>query len=108
MPSGKQNSYANRTLPDGVYVTLRTDQPVNLCGAYEKAIPATSEGYVKPSKERLISYAKEIYKDFTGEPKQAFSVGSGLEDLAPALPLKDMLGQLEEVVAQYMEGKKVE
>lgn len=36
MPTGKQNSFANRTLPDAVYVTLRQDQPVNLCGAFEK------------------------------------------------------------------------
>ena len=34
MPTGKQNSYANRTLPDAVYITLRQDQPVNLCGAF--------------------------------------------------------------------------
>ena len=25
MPTGKQNSFANRTLPDAVYVTLRQD-----------------------------------------------------------------------------------
>ena len=32
-PPASQNSFANRTLPDAVYVTLRQDQPVNLCGA---------------------------------------------------------------------------
>ena len=26
MPTGKQNSFANRTLPDAVYVTVRRDQ----------------------------------------------------------------------------------
>lgn len=30
MPTGKQNTFANRTLPDAVYVTIREDQPVNL------------------------------------------------------------------------------
>ena len=34
MPTGKQNTFANRTLSDAVYVTLREDQPVNLCGAF--------------------------------------------------------------------------
>mgnify|MGYP002508112334 CR=1 FL=1 len=32
MPTGKQNTFANRTLPDMVYVTLREDQPINLAG----------------------------------------------------------------------------
>ena len=35
MPSGKQNTFANRTLPDMVYVTFRNEQPVNLVGAFE-------------------------------------------------------------------------
>ena len=35
MPTGKQNSFANRTLPDAVYVTVRRDQPINCAGAFE-------------------------------------------------------------------------
>ena len=50
MPTGKQNSFANRTLPDAVYVTLRQDQPVNLCGAFEKPVRKSEEGYAEPSK----------------------------------------------------------
>ena len=45
MPTGKQNTFANRTLPDAVYVTLREDQPVNLCGAFERAVPRSAQGY---------------------------------------------------------------
>ena len=44
MPTGKQNTFANRTLPDAVYVTLREDQPVNLCGAFERAVPRSAQG----------------------------------------------------------------
>ena len=58
MPTGKQNTFANRTLPDAVYVTLRTDQPVNLCGAFEKAIPAGKEGFAAPSKAPLAAHAQ--------------------------------------------------
>ena len=36
MPTGKQNTFANRTRPDAVYVTVRRDQPVNMAGAFEK------------------------------------------------------------------------
>ena len=53
MPTGKQNSFANRTLPDAVYVTLREDQPVNLCGAFEKPVRKSPEGYAEPSKTAL-------------------------------------------------------
>ena len=44
MPTGRQNSFANRTLPDAVYVTLREDQPVNLCGAFERAVSRGEQG----------------------------------------------------------------
>ena len=38
MPTGKQNTFANRTLPDAVYITVRKDQPLNLCGAFERPV----------------------------------------------------------------------
>lgn len=47
MPTGKQNTFANRTLPDAVYVTIREDQPVNLCGAFERAVRKSTEGYAE-------------------------------------------------------------
>ena len=51
MPTGKQNTFANRTLPDAVYVTIREDQPVNLCGAFERAVSRGEQGgYAEASK----------------------------------------------------------
>ena len=61
MPTGKQNTFANRTLPDAVYVTLREDQPVNLCGAFERAVPRSAQGYAAPSKAALAQYAQQMY-----------------------------------------------
>ncbi|MFE3758033.1 type I-E CRISPR-associated protein Cas7/Cse4/CasC [Nocardia tengchongensis] len=40
MPTGKQNTFANRTLPEAVLISLRTDQPVNLVGAFEEPVNA--------------------------------------------------------------------
>ena len=40
MPTGKQNSFANRTLPDAVYVTLRQGQPGDLRRALMVTGPA--------------------------------------------------------------------
>lgn len=52
MPNGKQNTFANKTLPSYVMITIRTDTPVNLVSAFET--PVTSRtGYVEPSIERL-------------------------------------------------------
>lgn len=38
MPTGKQNTYANKTLPQYVMVSVRDDTPVNLANAFERPI----------------------------------------------------------------------
>jgi CRISPR system Cascade subunit CasC len=44
MPSGHQNTFAHRTLPNLISVVLREDQPVNLVGAFEE--PVRSNGRI--------------------------------------------------------------
>ncbi len=107
MPTGKQNSFANRTLPDAVYVTLREDQPVNLCGAFEKPVRKSAEGYAEPSKTALIQYAKKVYTCFADAPEQSFTVGFGLEELAQPMPLNGMLKELEKAVKEKLPGNEV-
>lgn len=107
MPTGKQNSFANRTLPDAVYVTLRQDQPVNLCGAFEKPVRKSEEGYAEPSKMVLKQYAKELYNTFAEAPEQSFTVGTGLEELAQPMPLNTMLAALEKAVEEKLSGNEV-
>ena len=107
MPTGKQNTFANRTLPDAVYVTLREDQPVNLCGAFERAVPRSAQGYAAPSKAALAQYAQQMYSSFAEAPAQSFTVGSGLEELAPAQPAKAMLDALEKAVRDALAGNEV-
>lgn len=107
MPTGKQNTFANRTLPDAVYVTLREDQPVNLVGAFEKPIRKSADGYVEPSKAALKQYAEELYKNFDA-PVKSLAVGTGLEELAPAMPLKKMLTELEAAVKENLNENEVE
>ena len=107
MPTGKQNSFANRTLPDAVYVTIREDQPVNLCGAFERAVPRSAQGYAEPSKAALAQYAQQMYSSFAEAPAQSFTVGSGLEVLAPAQTAKAMLDALEKAVRGALAGNEV-
>ena len=108
MPTGKQNTFANRTLPDAVYVTIREDQPVNLCGAFERAVRKSVEGYAEPSKNALQAYAQQLYQSFAEIPAKSFTVGTGLEALAPAQPLNTMLDALEEAVKENLTGNEVE
>lgn len=100
MPTGHQNSFANRTVPDAVYITVRHDQPVNLAGAFEKPISASNGGFAEPSVKKLGEYAQELYKTFAPAPDQAFVIGEGLSDMGEKGSLQDMLTWLEKVVAE--------
>lgn len=66
MPTGKQNSYANKTIPNYVVVSIRKDTPVNLASAFETPV-RTNGGYVKKSVERLNEEYMETQK-FVEEP----------------------------------------
>lgn len=94
MPAGRQNTFANRTLPNDVYVTIRTDQPVNLSGAFERPV-FEKEGYVAESEKCFISYAKQIYQDYVEEPIISLAVGNALQEIAQVMPLRQLLDRLE-------------
>lgn len=96
MPTGKQNTFANRTLPDLVYVTVRKDQPVNLAGAFEKPVYAGDEGYVEKSKAALFEHAKKVYADYVTEPDQAWIIGEETDQInAKKVNLKELLADIE-------------
>lgn len=52
IPTGYSNSFAHRTLPSLIAVTVRTDQPVNLVSAFEEPI-ASPSGIAAASARRL-------------------------------------------------------
>lgn len=94
MPTGKQNTFANWTRPDAVYVTVRRDQPINMAGAFETPVRPGNEGYVRRSVQALAAYAKETYADFASAPALALTVGTGLEELASPCSVNEMLDTL--------------
>lgn len=50
MPTGKQNTFANKTVPSYVMLNLRTDTPLNLVSAFERPVLAGDDtGYVAKS-----------------------------------------------------------
>ncbi|MFD1124646.1 type I-E CRISPR-associated protein Cas7/Cse4/CasC [Lentilactobacillus raoultii] len=52
MPTGKQHTFANKTVPNYVMINVRTDTPVNLITAFETPVSADN-GYVAKSIEAL-------------------------------------------------------
>ena len=111
MPTGKQNAFANRTLPFMVYVAIRRDQPVNLVGAFENPLRAgESGGYEAASEMRFAEYAGDVYRKFAREPELALgvSIRGGLDKLpgVTALSADDLLDTLETEVAKRLKGGK--
>jgi len=102
MPTGKQNTFANRTLPDAVCVTVRRDQPVNLVGAFEQPVPADAGGgFVNGSIARFNTYARKVYTDYTDEPACAWTVGMET-DGAERMPLPALLDAVEAFLTTEM------
>ena len=95
MPTGKQNTFANRTLPDGVAVVIRTDQPINFAGAFEAPVASNNSGYSSESMKRLVSYAKENYKNYYGPPKKSWVIGEYFSALGDTVNLQGLADALE-------------
>lgn len=95
MPSGKANTFANHSLPSGVYVALRDDQPISLAAAFEKPVqPGEGYGYVERSAQALVDYAQALYAAYDAPDKQyvcvADQAASCLETLGEKVALKDL------------------
>lgn len=103
MPTGKQNTFANRTVPDLAYITLRRDQPVNLAGAFERPVRADREGFVVGSVRALTRHANSTYQSFVTPPEKSFCISSvnEAESLAPSVGMQKMLEEIECAVEDY-------
>jgi CRISPR system Cascade subunit CasC len=96
MPDGNINAFANRTLPDAIYVTIRENRPVNLVGAFEKPVKP-EDGYVTASIERLGRYAQKVYGTFASKPEKAYVVtlDDGLDELGGVCDFNTLLESIE-------------
>jgi CRISPR system CASCADE complex protein casC len=99
MPTGKQNSFAARTLPDAVIVTVRNDRPISYVNAFEKAITEV-EGRRVAAARALASEAKNIEEAYGYEPVASYVLALGdlkeeLAGLGESVTLKGLLESLE-------------
>ena len=111
MPTGKQNTFANRTVPEAVVVTVREDQPVSLVGAFEEAVPAQgAHGYVARSVEALARHAATIEDNYGLEPLRSFVVAltdsNAVASLGERVSFKDLPERVREVVAPRLPGQE--
>lgn len=56
IPSGKQNATAAQTVPDLIYMAVRSDRPVSFAPAFEEPVRAEL-GYGTPSRDAFCGYA---------------------------------------------------
>ncbi len=108
MPTGKQNTFANRTLPDAVVVMVREGQSVNLVGAFEDAVVVgPDESRMAETSRRLSAYGADVDTAFGTAPLRAFVVRVGeatepLATLGESVSLASLLTGLDEVLVDRM------
>ncbi|WGW11283.1 type I-E CRISPR-associated protein Cas7/Cse4/CasC [Saxibacter everestensis] len=105
MPTGKQNTFANRTLPDGVVVSVRDTQSVNLVGAFEQAVEEPAR--LKVASRKLVEHAKNVDTSFGTTPVNSWVVRVGdatseLQDLGTTVTLPELVVQVGEVVSDRL------
>lgn len=104
MPTGKQNTFANRTLPETVVVSIRGDQPVSLVGAFEEPVSeASGRGYVDRSVRALAQYTETIEKNYGLRPLSSFVVAlkdsDAVSSLGERVSFADLPDRVRQVVA---------
>lgn len=105
MPTGKQNTFANSTIPDAVLVVLRKGRSANLVGAFENPVPNTESGYLQESSERLADYDENIENNFLGAPVLSLvtrteTAGDALDKVGDRVALPELLDRIEAAVGE--------
>ena len=108
MPTGKQNTFANRTLPEAVVVLVRDSQPINLVGAFERPIQESERaGRVKQASELLRAEAAEIERAYNETPVTGWVTRIGedtvsLDELGANVALEQMVSELGAVISERL------
>ena len=111
MPTGKQNTFANRTVPETVVVSVREDQPVSLVGAFEKPIPQDADrGYVDRSVESLVRYSSTIEENYGLRPLAslvvALQASEAVSSVGERVSFADLPGRVRDIVAPRVPGQE--
>lgn len=106
MPTGKQNTFANRTRPDFLLVEVREDQPVSLVNAFEE--PVRNEGKAVPlAAVKLAQYAVDGDARYGTNPVASFGMATQAadsEELQGALAKRTEKLSFGEIIARAGEA----
>lgn len=108
MPTGKQNTFANRTLPETVVVSIRRDQPISLVGAFEKPVRAgEASGFVQRSVEAMAQHAGALEQAYGISPLASLVVSvsdsPAVESLGTRVGFAELPLRVREAVAPALE-----
>ncbi|MDR6867119.1 CRISPR system Cascade subunit CasC [Microbacterium resistens] len=107
LPSGKQNTFANRTLPDAIVISVRDTQSVNLVGAFEEAI--TDQQRLKRASTALAEHAAAVDEAYGTTPVATWVVraapgAAALDALGERVSLDEAVSRLGDVVAERLQA----
>ncbi|MYV46294.1 type I-E CRISPR-associated protein Cas7/Cse4/CasC [Streptomyces sp. SID2888] len=111
MPTGHQNSFAHRTLPHLVLLTVRTDQPVNLVSAYEEPVTGVT-GLASESIMRLADELKAVGETWGDKPLRTLATYTAESDkvtevFGSSLPFPTLLDSVEALVGEWLAGGEI-
>ncbi|QNH95438.1 type I-E CRISPR-associated protein Cas7/Cse4/CasC [Corynebacterium anserum] len=105
MPTGKQNSFANNTLPELVYVAVRDTRSVSLVNAFEEPVTSESGSRRKAAAEALANEERDIEQAYGMKPLAAYvlgvkGLGNAFEGLAENVNKQELLDRLGKLLAE--------
>jgi len=108
MPTGKQNTFAHRTLPDAVMVRVRDSQPINLVGAFETPVRETyAAGRIELAAAALARHTVAVENAYGERPVASWVTQVGdqtavLADLGKAVAFDELVNGVGEQVTQAL------
>ncbi|WCC79818.1 type I-E CRISPR-associated protein Cas7/Cse4/CasC [Cutibacterium equinum] len=107
MPTGKQNTFANNTVPDAVVVQVRKGRSASFVGAFEEPVRSDNGGFVAASCRALASYAHDCEDAFLGVPEASFvtRVGSrtdAVDAMGTQMPMDELVSSVRDTVATLL------
>lgn len=102
MPTGKQNTFANRTLPEAVVVSIRKDRPVSLVNAFETPVSQeTVSGRRVQAARQLAQEATALDAMYDTRPEAAWvmalpALGAELSELGESVNRTQLLEALRQ------------
>ncbi len=107
MPTGKQNTFANKTVPQYVMVTIREDTPVNLVSAFEEPVKSRN-GYVQPSVDKLEKEYQKTQK-FVDEPIATYVLTDFASQLdSQTANINDMVNKVSQTIEMRVDDENTD